>query len=163
MWHKPARFEKESTSILSKPNNFYSLEVVDRVSETQLQVSNRIETWSTMQRQTAVAAHFSSEQLLLFEKKIYLTITEILSQNYFIDFSGILFALKLAWRQSQQHKGYPLSVNSEAHFMTFCKHFLLLRGCNWKFILKILQSLKNHFSLVGRKGVSCTHPPEINL
>ena len=49
-----------------------------------------------MQRQTAVAAHFSSEQVLLFEKKIYLTITEILSQNYFIDFSGILFALKLA-------------------------------------------------------------------
>ena len=27
------------TSILSNPTNFYSLEVVDRVSETQLQVS----------------------------------------------------------------------------------------------------------------------------
>ena len=36
---------KESTSILSNLNNFYPLEVVDRVSEKQLQVgenSNRI-------------------------------------------------------------------------------------------------------------------------
>ena len=29
---------KELTSILSSPNNFYSLEVVNRVSETQFQV-----------------------------------------------------------------------------------------------------------------------------
>ena len=31
-------FKKEMTSILSNLNNFHSLEVVDRVSETQLQV-----------------------------------------------------------------------------------------------------------------------------
>ena len=36
---KSARFEKKFTSILSDLNNFHSLEVVDRVSETQLQVS----------------------------------------------------------------------------------------------------------------------------
>ena len=34
MWHQPARFEKKLTSILSNLNNFRSLEVVDRVSET---------------------------------------------------------------------------------------------------------------------------------
>ena len=36
---KSARFEKTLTSILSNPNNFQSLEVVDRVRETQLQVN----------------------------------------------------------------------------------------------------------------------------
>ena len=33
---------KELTSILSKMNNFHSLEVVDRVSETQLQVGENV-------------------------------------------------------------------------------------------------------------------------
>ena len=36
---KSARFEQKLTSILSNQNNFHSLEVVDRVSETHLQVS----------------------------------------------------------------------------------------------------------------------------
>ena len=36
---KSARFEKELTPILSNRNNLQSLEVVDRVSETQLQVN----------------------------------------------------------------------------------------------------------------------------
>ena len=35
---EPAIFEKKLTLILSNLNNFHSLEVVDRVSETQLQV-----------------------------------------------------------------------------------------------------------------------------
>ena len=39
MRHQPARFEKELTSILSNLNNFHSLQVMDRVSETQLQVN----------------------------------------------------------------------------------------------------------------------------
>ena len=38
MWHESAIFEKQLTSILSNLNNFHSIEVVDRVSETQLQV-----------------------------------------------------------------------------------------------------------------------------
>ena len=40
MWHQPAR--KEVTPILSNLNNFHSLEVVDRVSETQLQVGENL-------------------------------------------------------------------------------------------------------------------------
>ena len=38
MWHKSAIFEKSSPPFLSNLNNFHSLEVVDRVSETQLQM-----------------------------------------------------------------------------------------------------------------------------
>ena len=37
MWHQPARFEK-SWPLFVKSDNFQQLEVVDRVSETQLQV-----------------------------------------------------------------------------------------------------------------------------
>ena len=37
MWHQPARFEK-SRPPFCHLNNFHSFEVVDRVSETQLQV-----------------------------------------------------------------------------------------------------------------------------
>ena len=40
MRHQSVRFE-ELTSILSHLNNFHSLEVVDRVSETQLQVGEK--------------------------------------------------------------------------------------------------------------------------
>ena len=38
MWHQSAMFKQQFTSILSILNNFHSLEVVDRVSEKQLQV-----------------------------------------------------------------------------------------------------------------------------
>ena len=39
---KSARFEIKLTAILSTLNNFHSLEVVDRVSETQLQVGENL-------------------------------------------------------------------------------------------------------------------------
>ena len=45
MWNLSVIFEKSITSILLNLNNFHSLEVVARVSETQLQVgenSNQI-------------------------------------------------------------------------------------------------------------------------
>ena len=38
MWHQPSKIWKQLTSILSNLNNFHSLEVVDRVSETQIKV-----------------------------------------------------------------------------------------------------------------------------
>ena len=37
MWHQKSKIWKESTSILSILNNFNSIEIVDRVSETQHQ------------------------------------------------------------------------------------------------------------------------------
>ena len=37
-WYQSVRFEKKLTSILSNLNNFHSLEVVARVSETRLHV-----------------------------------------------------------------------------------------------------------------------------
>ena len=38
MWHQSAKFENSWPQFFSNLNNFHSLEVVDRVSETQLQV-----------------------------------------------------------------------------------------------------------------------------
>ena len=43
MWHQPARFENSSPPFGQIWNNFHSLEVVDRVSETQLQVGENLD------------------------------------------------------------------------------------------------------------------------
>ena len=68
MWHQSAIFEKKLTSILSNLNNFHSLEVVDRVSEAQLQVgenSNWI-IWRLKGQRSALSDHTLSAIILNF-------------------------------------------------------------------------------------------------